>query len=308
MQKLRKYATLFILCFVGGFFNAYSFYMRGGRFAFLQTGTLIAIIYDLFSGNWSDLWLGLTTFFSFYLGIVLAFFLEYSFKKIKREKYLRFCILCLCCILLVPCLFFEKTMGVDWSFISIFFVGIMGGIILEYFKDFTSTMMTNNTKLFTSCLCEKAIKTKGLEHKASFYTGLILSFCVGVVSFFLFYFYTSAVRYSIFVPCGLLLGLAILELGFLKKPQFIIDNFPKCYISDDYLNEEQEIILNHIILYSDIEPKKYNLDSKIIEAAVLLKEENLAEIRRNSLAHKLYMYHLIEENKFEEIKLFLNQK
>lgn len=94
----------------------------------------------------------------------------------------------------------------------------------------------------------------------------------------------------------------------MKKPQFIIDNFPKCYISDDYLNEEQEIILNHIILYSDIEPKKYNLDSKVIEAADLLKEENLAEIRRNSLAHKLYMYHLIEENKFEEIKLFLNQK
>lgn len=307
MNKIRKYVTIFVLCFVGGFFNAYSFYLRGGRFAFLQTGTLIAIIYDLFSGNWSDLWLGLTTFFSFYLGIVLAFYLEYLFKKVKKERYLRCLILFLCFLLLLPSLFFEKTMGLDWSFFAIFSVGIMGGVILEYFKDFTATMMTNNTKLITSCLCEKTVKKNTLEHKVCFYISLLVCFCIGVVSFLAFYFYSSFVKYSIFVPGGLFLFLAILEIRFVHRSKFPLESFPSSYIPDTYLVDEKEILLNHIICSPSSEIEKYDLDPKILEAATLLKEKNQEQVQRNPLASKLYVYHLIEENKIEELKLFLKK-
>ncbi|MDE5715917.1 MAG: DUF1275 domain-containing protein [Anaeroplasmataceae bacterium] len=312
MKRNRTFILMVILAFIGGFFNAYSFYMRGGRYAFLQTGTLIAIIYDLFIANYKDLWFGLSTFFSFYLGILFTIVLNKIFHKYKKEKYLRFILLSLSFILMVPCLFFNQTKEIDLSFISIWSIGIMGGIMLEGFKDLVipsvTTMMTNNTRLFVKHLSRGIMdKDKHFFKIAGLVGVLILSFILGVIIFLISYLYTNFVQYSVLAPLLLLLCLIIIEVIFLYKKDYDLAKYEKTYIPDEYLKLEDEILVNHLLFVNLVELKKMHLKEEIFQAIYVLNSKKEELILQNEIAKKLYIYFLIEEEQLNELKIFLKK-
>ncbi len=311
--KRRIFIFTLVLSFIGGFFNVYSFYMRGGRYAFLQTGTLIAMIYDLFVANYMDLWLGLSTFLSFYLGIVFTFIMDFLFQKKHKEKYLRITLLSLAFLFMVPSLFFKQTSGIDLSYISIWSTGIMGGIILEGFKDLwipsVTTMMTNNTRLLVKNLTNGIIKKEKKYFKtAGLLISVLLSFILGIVSFLPFYLYTDFASYSVCIPLLLMFGILIFEGICLRLNKKInLSEYQNTFISNDYIETEEENYVNHFIFAPLEHLKKLKLNDEVYEAVIAITSKNETKIKQNTSAKKLYICSLLEEERYEDLKHFLKK-
>lgn len=212
------YATL-ILAFIGGFFDTYALFYRGGKYFFLQTGNLINIGIDLINKNYEGLILGLSIFFTFIVGLVIGFLIDYFFSKKKINKLI---LLTLILIFMIPSYFYKETIGIDYSLIAIVFMAIVGGILLESFRNysisFTSTMMTNNMKLMTDSLLKGGIEHSKVElKKGFFYLGIILSFFVGVIVVVILYEYSEMMIMVPLIGQLLILSLIVLEIINLKK-------------------------------------------------------------------------------------------
>ncbi|MFD1124956.1 YoaK family protein [Lentilactobacillus raoultii] len=63
-----------ILSFVGGFVDTYTFITRGGMFASAQTGNIIFLAANFANGNWHQGFLKAVTILAFWLGTMLAAF------------------------------------------------------------------------------------------------------------------------------------------------------------------------------------------------------------------------------------------
>lgn len=218
----NKVITPLILAFIGGFFDIYALMYRGGKFCFLQTGNLIYLARDLIVSDYNNVLLCLLIFLSFTVGLVLAYLISYLLKKINKEKYSKLVLLIIIFILIIPNYFFSQTITFDLSYLAVFMLSIIGGILLESFRtsyvSYTSTMMTNNYKLFIhSLLTRTLLKDKEEGKKTLMYLFIIISFLLGVLFYTLFYKYNIIRQQIIFVPHLLILGLIGLEYLDIKK-------------------------------------------------------------------------------------------
>ncbi len=221
MSKKLLILSSFLLSFIGGFFDVYCLLYRGGKYAFLQTGNLLNIPVDIANKNYDNLILGSFLFIAFIIGLFLAYLIGYFLTKKNKEKYTHLILLVIMLLLITPNYFFPKTEGIDLSYIGIFGLGVMGGILLESFRNyyvaFTSTMMTNNCKMLVHSFLDGLLyKKNGELHKSLIYVGIIISFIIGVVLFVLLYKFNFFYQIAPLVGQVVIVFLIIIELYSLK--------------------------------------------------------------------------------------------
>ncbi len=310
MQKKFLWVTTILLAFIGGFLNAYSFYYRGGKYAFLQTGNIITMIYDSFFANYQHLYLGILSFLSFYLGVCFTYVLKQVCIHFHQERLTGLWLVLIDFVLLVPSLFFTETIGVDLSWISIFLLGLIGGSLIECFRrllvHFSSTMMTNNTKLMLDYAME-GIRTKNKRYwkKSAVFLAILASFIAGVIAYMIFYKYGYA-QWSVFVPLAcflIILVIEVEELVWAKNRPVGIGH----YLSPSLLSNQLEEEVNELCSLdeSDFKNKKSSFEAK--ETAEALRSGDEQQVIENELAKKLYMLHLLEQNKTDDLKTFLKK-
>lgn len=308
MKKKFLLLETIILASIGGFINAYSFFMHGGKYALLQTGTIISMINDIINGNSYAIILGLIVFFSFYLGIVFTYMWSYFLKKRNKEKLLNISILIFDCLLLIPNLFFEKTNKIDLSIIAIVGMGIIGGTLISCFKNllvnFVSTMMTNNTKLLTESILDCIVKKNKNVKKILIYLGIILGFIMGAAVFMLIDHFTIYEKYSIVIPLTEFIVLIIVEHRYYSiEKNLDLKKFPK-YVEYNKLNYDEELV-NKIVNLDLSEINKLDLKKEYFDAVISLKNNDICLIKQNSIALRLYCIKKIKENDLEILKNIL---
>lgn len=221
-MKKRVLLTPFILAFLGGFLDIYAIMYRGGKFCFLQTGNLIYLFRDLIISDYENVLICLLIFLAFSIGLILAYLITYFLKLKKKEKWTNVILLSFVFILIIPNYCFSETSSFDFSYIAVFMLSMVGGILLESFRfsyvNYTSTMMTNNYKLFMHSLLNRIfLKDKEEGRKSIIYILIILAFLLGVIFYTLFYKYNIIKRQIIFVPHLLLLVLIVVDVISIKK-------------------------------------------------------------------------------------------
>ncbi len=247
MKKINAWMTTLGLAFIGGFLNSYSFYLYGGKFAFLQTGNMISLMHNVFFKETELIWLGLLSFFAFYCGVCFTYLLKYLFKKMNKQAYLNGVILGLDFLFLLPSLFFKQFSIDNGSWISIFGLGLIGGSLIEHFRcllvSYSSTMMTNNTKLFFHELLDGiSLKKKKSFHQAWIYFLVIVCFNLGIVVFMLFLKFGDA-HMSILIPLGFLFILFILNIFSKEENQYSSDKEYMLQLLEEQRYDELKDIL-----------------------------------------------------------------
>lgn len=314
MRKHKLLIMTFVLAFIGGFIDTYSFYLHGGKYAFLQTGTMISSIYSLFFNNVNDFCLGAIVFISLYLGVVITYLINYYLKKKNHEKYFNAILLSLDIFLLMPSLFFTKANSLDISLFAVISLGIAGGTMLEAFRElvvsFSSTMMTNNTRLLVDSLMDGITKkNKSYLKKSIIFLLIICSFVLGVSMFICFFKYNSKPELSILLPMGLfvfLLALEIMDLVF--KKEIDLNKYCQTFIPDKYLNTYEQLLINHLYYIDVVEIKKLNISNELYLSILKLKSMDEDIILGDVKVSLIYKIWLLENNKIEELKKILQMK
>ena len=221
-NKKRAILTPLILSFIGGFLDIYSLMYRGGHFTFLQTGNLIYLARDLINNDYDSVLICLFIFLSFSVGLIIANIISYIFKIKKKEYLINLILLMIVFISIIPNYFFIKTTTFDISYIGVFSLGIIGGILLESFRfsylAYTATMMTNNYKMFMHSLINGILlKEKEEKNKALIYFLIILAFIIGVLFYTLCYKYDIIIKYIVFIPQLLIFILICFEIYKIKE-------------------------------------------------------------------------------------------
>lgn len=219
MSKKSLIFNGLLLAFFGGFFDIYCLLYRGGKFAFLQTGNLLYLAFDLVNGNMQNVSIILISFSSFIIGLILAYLVTYFTKN--KPKYTKIILLYLIFLLIIPNYFFGQIVNLNINVITIISLGMIGGILLEsfrnYYVNFTSTMMTNNTKmLIHSFLDGLFYKNHSELRKSVIYLGVIISFILGVISYSLIYKFLNYQFIAPLIGHVIIIILVILEIRTLR--------------------------------------------------------------------------------------------
>ena len=207
-NTIIQLAIAFLFSFMGGFCDGYTFLTRGGMFSYMQTGNLIKFCIALANGTFEIAFL--IPIVVFCLGCIVAIF-------ISKYKYYTYITTILLLASFVSCSFCPDEYV--WNIVCVSTLSFVGAMQFQAFNKclnfhYTSTMCTNNMRLFSSNLANKNFV------KALFYLSIILSFALGVIiSVFVIKaigLYALAISASIFV--------VILILLFISKDDIKIDD------------------------------------------------------------------------------------
>lgn len=79
-----------LLALTGGFLDAYTYVLRGGVFATMQTGNMIMLVVKGIEFDWAYTWNYILPILSFALGVVFSEVLRDAMKKspVKWQRYL----------------------------------------------------------------------------------------------------------------------------------------------------------------------------------------------------------------------------
>ena len=168
-RNVISIVSALLLTFAGGFTDAYTFIYRGGVFATMQTGNLIKFFISLTNGEFRLLFILPILFFI--LGCVIAALL----RKCKYQSH----------IVLISLIVTYVVAGLcpkndAWDIVCVSLLSIVGAMQFEAFRvclghRYTSTMCTNNIRLFSVGIAEAKGKTILL------YASILTTFIVGIV-------------------------------------------------------------------------------------------------------------------------------
>jgi uncharacterized membrane protein YoaK (UPF0700 family) len=144
----------------GGFLDAYTYLLRGGKFATMQTGNMIMFAYKIFASEPIAACYYLIPIASFFVAIVIAVLLEKALKTVTKFHW-RQLIVFLEMLIVIGTAFVPVADNFNW--LANMLVSFVAGLQLESFKKvkgiaFASTMCTGNLKSLA-------------ERVASFFTG-----------------------------------------------------------------------------------------------------------------------------------------
>lgn len=196
-----KVILALVLSFVGGFLECYSL-TNHGFFALMQTGNLISVFMNLVRSDFTSLLVSLSSILAFIVGLICANVIEKLSRKYNKNFQIIDLILII--IFLLVNIFIPIKYTFELEILSVsklrvesvvgnVFLAFVGAILLESFTSlhshkYTSTMMTANlermVKSFFRSKEEKEELTYGFE-----YIFIILSFALGVVSFYLYFYF-----------------------------------------------------------------------------------------------------------------------
>lgn len=168
-RNIISIVSALLLTFAGGFTDAYTFIYRGGVFATMQTGNLIKFFISLTNGEFRLLFILPILFFI--LGCVIAALL----RKSKYQSHI--VLISLIVTYVVAGLCPKNDM---WDIVCVSLISIVGAMQFEAFRvclghRYTSTMCTNNIRLFSVGIAEAKGKTILL------YASILTTFIVGIV-------------------------------------------------------------------------------------------------------------------------------
>ncbi|MCR5787239.1 MAG: DUF1275 domain-containing protein [Acholeplasmatales bacterium] len=213
-QKSESLILAIFLLIASGAFDAYSYYMRGGTFATMQTGNMILLGYNLINGNIIKGLMYLIPISSFFMGVFIATLIELKLKKYKKFHW-RQLIIILEIAVIIPAMFVKQG---DYNFISNMLVSFAAGMQLHSFRkikgfNVATTMCTGNLKSSGQALAKYSyFKDKKYLKELGLYIILIISFIIGsIISFLLS---KSLDIYAIgFTIIPLVIGICIMVLN-----------------------------------------------------------------------------------------------
>ncbi|MCK9160283.1 MAG: DUF1275 domain-containing protein [Bacteroidaceae bacterium] len=193
-----------LLALVGGFLDAYTYVLRGGVFATMQTGNMILLVINGFNLNWTKCFSYLIPLLVFAVGSVLSEIIKDVFKKNKvgwRQTSL-----------IVEVLMLIGTIFIPFGSASIYancLISFVAAIQVNGFNrmrghTFFTTMCTGNLRT-GSLFLYKGIRKKETELliKSLRYFAVIIFFMLGVlIGISLF---ESMKQFSILIPCAILI-------------------------------------------------------------------------------------------------------
>lgn len=225
-KKLPIYESLpfaMILAMAGGYFDGYTYSIRDARFASMETGNLILMMFNLFNKDYLNAILYLIPIGSYLLGIFVAILLFKLLRKDKIISYKQWILLFEIILVIGASLVPIKS---ELNIISTSLLGFASALQLESFKSvhyisYVSNMCTGNiAKMgqgFSNAILDK--DKKGLR-QGIYFLSIIISFALGA----LISFYLS----SVFASISILFSLPLLALDFFLL--FIKEKEGKPYI------------------------------------------------------------------------------
>ena len=195
-NKIFELIIAFLFTFLGGYADAYTFILRGGTFSTMQTGNLIKFFIGVSNGQ----------FFLMYL-LPIIFFCLGSMIAILLSKFKYYSVIALFTLLLIYLISGFCPQTEAWNIVCVSTLSVAGAIQFEAFHkcltyNYTSTMCTNNMRLFSNNLVQGKFK------QALFYLSIIACFCVGLVSAVLLNkglgIYSICVISSLYIPIFIL--------------------------------------------------------------------------------------------------------
>lgn len=168
-RNIISIVSAVLLTFAGGFTDAYTFIYRCGVFATMQTGNLIKFFISLTNGEFKLLFILPILFFI--LGCVIA-------ALLRKSKYQSHIVLISLIVTYVVAGLCPKND--TWDIVCVSLLSIVGAMQFEAFRvclghRYTSTMCTNNIRLFSVGIAEAKGKTILL------YASILATFIVGIV-------------------------------------------------------------------------------------------------------------------------------
>ena len=168
-RNIISIVSALLLTFAGGFTDAYTFIYRGGVFATMQTGNLIKFFISLTNGEFKLMFILPIAFFI--LGGVIAVLL----RKCKYQAHIVLISLIMSYVFAGLC-----PKNDTWDIVCVSLLSIVGAMQFEAFRvclghRYTSTMCTNNIRLFSVGIAEAKGKTILL------YASILTTFIVGIV-------------------------------------------------------------------------------------------------------------------------------
>ena len=161
-------ASLFTIA--GGFGDGYTFLSRGGVFGNMQTGNLIKFFVGLIDRG-EVIWLYILPIPFFIVGCIIT----YLMNKLKHQNEI---IVVVLFAAYLGCGFIPK--GEAYDILCVCILSVTGAMQFQAFRNclslyYTSTMCTNNLRLFSISIAEKNGK------KILFYLLIISLFCFGCI-------------------------------------------------------------------------------------------------------------------------------
>lgn len=204
MKKIQSIEIIIAILFtiLGGYADAYTFVIRGGTFATMQTGNLIKFFINLANGQFLLMFLLPIIFFC--LGGMLAVLLS-------KFKYYRPIAISLLFVIYLASSFCPKNEA--WDIVCVSSLSIAGALQFEAFHhclsySYTSTMCTNNMRLFSTNLVQGKIRT------ALFYLMIIACFILGIIASV---FISKAMDIYALVPISSLFIVIFILYNFIPK-------------------------------------------------------------------------------------------
>ena len=179
-QMSEAFLTAALLSVSGGLQDAYTYIARGQVFANAQTGNIVLLSQNLFSGNWARVLHYLFPLCAFGLGVAAAEAIRWKFQKIRAVHWRQLVLLVEILLLLAVGLLSQPL-----NMLANALVSFACAMQVQAFRKvdgyaFASTMCIGNLRSGVESLCAWG-RTKSLEarRKAGRYFGVILLFAVG---------------------------------------------------------------------------------------------------------------------------------
>lgn len=179
-QMSEALLTAAFLSLSGGLQDAYTYIARGEVFANAQTGNIVLLSQNLFTGNWAKVPHYLVPLIFFALGIAASEGMRYCFQQARRIHWRQL-------VLLeeIVTLFAVGLMPASLNMLANAIVSFSCAMQVQAFRKvngyaFASTMCIGNPRSCMESLCVYArTRDKHVLHKSACYLGIILMFAVG---------------------------------------------------------------------------------------------------------------------------------
>ena len=213
-QRLR---VAYLLTFVGGFLDAYTYFERGGVFANAQTGNIVKLGIALSNGERDSYLFFLLPILSFALGLVTALsiaeFLNRRGLRLVRRSVLLIEMVGLAIVGFVP-------LGAEWDTLANCIVSYVAAMQYEAFTTFrgeviATTMSTGNLRKFVDNTFGWLVRKETERVSNAFmYASILVIFTLGA-------FYGTracdAFGRAAVVPAIIFLGIAVAIITHLRK-------------------------------------------------------------------------------------------
>ena len=203
--KKNRFINVILLTIVGGYLNAYTFLLKDGVFASMQTGNIIFSSISLINQDYLEFFRYLVPITVYSLSIMAAIYLK---KNIK--KYIKY-------ILLIEILTLFILSFINNPNYNIFFnstVAFVSALQIEGLSNiagssYTTTMCTNNLRLLSQEIAN-SISNRNITKNTWKFLSIIIFFSLGVM------LATSIININIINPLYIPILILILVLN-LKK-------------------------------------------------------------------------------------------